>query len=297
MTPLSASLLARLAAAVPPAPLEPVRFASHAAIRFPPFPAVHFTPLSAAILLAASMAGAAIGAIAGGSTLVTFSALVLLGLPAVVANATSTVGNLPTGAGTMLGHFEDVRRRPRWIAALLLPGLAGGAVGSALLVSTPERDFARIAPFLVLFATSLFVVQGAFAIRREPAASRPPSRGRIAVVGAMLLVVAVYEGYFGAGSGILILALLGFLGLSDIHTANGLKGFFVTAINGVASAYFIVRGAVHWPSVAIMVAGSTIGGYGGARFARRIGRGPARWAVVAVGLTMTVVLLLRGEKL
>jgi uncharacterized membrane protein YfcA len=253
------------------------------------------TLLSAAVLFPASIAASAIGAMAGGSTLITFSALVLLGLPAVVANATSTVGNLPTGLGTMFGHLEDVRKHPRWISALLLPGLAGGAIGSVLLIATPERDFRRIAPWLVLFATSIFVLQGALAFRRPT--PRAPGRGRIVVVGALLLVVAVYEGYFGAGSGILILALLGFLGLSDIHAANGLKGFFVTAINGVASAYFIVRGAVHWPSVAVMVAGSAIGGYGGARLARRIGRGPARWAVVVVGLTMTVVLLARGEKL
>jgi len=253
------------------------------------------SPASAAVLFPASIAASAIGAMAGGSTLITFSALVLLGLPAVVANATSTVGNLPTGLGTMFGHLEDVRKHPKWISALLLPGLAGGAVGSVLLIATPERDFRRIAPWLVLFATSLFVLQGALALRRP--APRAPTRGRIVVVGALLLVVAVYEGYFGAGSGILILALLGFLGLSDIHTANGLKGFFVTAINGVASAYFIVRGAVHWPSVAVMVAGASIGGYGGARLARRIGRGPARWAVIVVGLTMTVVLLVRGERL
>lgn len=268
-----------------------------AAIPAAPHGGIPFGPLSAAILFPASVIAAAIGAMAGGSTLITFSALVLLGLPAIVANATSTVGMLPTGAGAMLGHFEDVRRHSRWVAALLLPGLAGGAIGSALLIATPERDFARIAPYLVLFATSLFVLQGALTFRQPSGERRAPGRGRVAVVGAMLLVVAVYEGYFGAGSGILMLALLGFLGLSDIHTANGLKGFFVTAINGVASAYFIVRGAVHWPSVAVMVAGSAIGGYGGARFARRIGRGPARWAVVAVGLTMTVVLLLRGEKL
>ncbi|HET9792845.1 MAG TPA: sulfite exporter TauE/SafE family protein [Thermoanaerobaculia bacterium] len=259
-------------------------------------PGISFSPFAAAVLFPASVVASAIGAMAGGSTLITFSALVLLGLPAVVANATSTVGMLPTGAGAMVGHLEDVRKHPRWIASLLVPGLAGGAIGSALLIATPERDFARIAPWLVLFATSLFVLQGALSFRR-PASVRPPSRRRIAFVGGLLLVVAVYEGYFGAGSGILILALLGFLGLSDIHAANGLKGFFVTAINGVASAYFIVRGAVHWPSVAVMVAGSAIGGYGGARLARRIGRGPARWTVVAVGLTMTVALLLRGERL
>ena len=273
------------------------RAAAIAAGASAPLAGIPFTPLSAAILFPAAVVASAIGAMAGGSTLITFSALVLLGLPSVVANATSTVGMLPTGAGATLGHLEDVRKHPRWVAALLLPGLAGGAIGSVLLIATPERDFARIAPFLVLFATSLFVLQGVLAFRRESGAPGPPSRGRIMIVGAMLLVVAVYEGYFGAGSGILILALLGFLGLSDIHTANGLKGFFVTAINGVASAYFIVRGAVHWPSVAVMVAGSAIGGYGGARFARRIGRGPARWAVVIVGLTMTVVLLVRGERL
>jgi hypothetical protein len=252
--------------------------------------------LSAAVLFPASIVASAVGAMAGGGTLVTFSTLVLLGLPAVVANATSTVGMLPTGAGAMAGHFEDVRKHPRWIAALLPPGLAGGAVGSVLLIATPERDFARIAPWLVLFATSLFVVQGGLAFR-HPGSAGPPSRARIAVVGALLLLVAVYEGYFGAGSGILMLALLGFLGLSDIHAANGLKGFFVTAINAVASAYFIVRGAVHWPSVGVIFAGSAIGGYGGARLARRIGRGPARWAVVVIGLTMTVVLLVRGERL
>ncbi len=259
-------------------------------------PGSSFSPFAAAVLFPASIVASAIGAMAGGSTLITFSALLLLGLPAVVANATSTVGMLPTGAGAMLGHFEDVRKHPRWVAALLPAGLAGGAIGSVLLIATPERDFARIAPWLVLFATSLFVLQGALAFRR-PVSTGPPSRARVAVVGTLLLVVAIYEGYFGAGAGILMLALLGFLGLSDIHAANGLKGFFGTAINGVASAYFIVRGAVHWPSVAVMVAGSAIGGYGGARLARRIGRGPARWAVVAVGLTMTIVLLARGEKL
>jgi len=239
------------------------------------------------------MIAAAIGAMAGGSTLITFSALVLLGLPAITANATSTVGMLPTGAAAMLGHFEDVRKHPRWMWALLLPGLVGGAIGAILLISTPARDFERIAPFLVLFATSLFILQGAAGFRRIEAGPTAPGRARIAFVGAMLVAVAVYEGYFGAGSGILILALLGFLGLGDIHTANGLKGFFVTAINGVASAYFIARGAVHWPSVAVMVAGSAIGGYGGARFARRIGRKPARWAVIIVGLVMTMLLLLR----
>ena len=255
------------------------------------------TALHAVILFSAAVAGSAIGAMAGGGTLVTFSTLVLLGMPGIMANATSTVGLLPTGAATMFGHREEMRVHRRWIAALLLPGLAGGAVGSVLLIATPERSFARVAPLLVLFATSLFFLQGWLPSGKGSGDIRPRLRtAKLVAGGLLLLAVGTYEGYFGAGSGILILAILGFLGLGDIHAMNGLKGFFVVAINTVASAYFIARGAVHWPSALVMVAGSAIGGYGGARFSRRIGRERARVAVIVIGLVMTVVLLLRGER-
>ena len=254
-----------------------------------------FTPLHAAILFFAAIGGSAIGAMAGGGTLVTFSTLVLLGMPGIMANATSTVGLLPTGAGLMLGHREQMRTHGRWVAALLVPGLAGGIIGSYLLIATPPRAFEKLAPFLVLFATSLFVVQGALRFGGDSEVPRRPSLGRFVVFGSLLFVVAIYEGYFGAGSGILMLALFGFLGLGDIHAMNGLKGFFTVAINSVASTYFIVNGAVHWPSALVMFAGSAVGGYSGARLSRRIGRDRARTAVIVIGIVLTIVLLLRGK--
>ena len=108
--------------------------------------------------------------------------------------------------------------------------------------------------------------------------------------------VGVYGGYFGAGIGILMLAVLGFLGLSDIHAANGLKNFFAMCINGVAAAYFIVQGAVVWPAALVMIAGAIVGGYAGARFARRIGREKARAAVVVIGFLVAALLLYQQSR-
>jgi hypothetical protein len=253
------------------------------------------TPLHIAILFLAAVGGSGIGSMAGGGTLVTFSTLIFLGMPGIMANATSTVGLLPTGAATMFGHREEMRTHGRWIAALLVPGLVGGMIGSVLLIATPPRDFERLAPFLVLFATSLFVVQGLL----RPSAgieTRRASPARIAGVGSLLFGVAIYEGYFGAGSGILILALLGFLGLGDIHAMNGLKNFFGMCINAVAAAYFIFRGAVQWPAALVMIGGAIAGGYGGARFARRIGKQKSRAAVVVIGFGIAALLFARGLK-
>lgn len=249
------------------------------------------------VLVASAFAGSVIGAMAGGGTLITFSTLVFLGVPAIVANATATVGMVPTGAAAMLGHWTDVRENRRWLRALLLPGLAGGAIGSVLLIATPERSFERLAPFLVFFATGLFVLQGLIPDDWMRGANPRLARAKIFVGGALLFVVAIYEGYFGAGSGIVILAILGFLGLSDIHARNGLKGFFVVSINAVASAYFLYRGAVDLTAAGVMIVGSFAGGYSGARFARRIGQEKARMAVVVIGLILGVLLLARGNRL
>jgi len=115
---------------------------------------------------------------------------------------------------------------------------------------------------------------------------------RLAVAGLCQFGVAVYGGYFGAGIGILMLVILGYLGLSDIHAMNGLKNFFGICINGLAAGYFIARGAVIWPLALAMLGGAIAGGYAGARFARRIGRERARVAVIVIGFFVTAVLFL-----
>ena len=258
-------------------------------------------------LLSASLGAGIMNAMAGGGTILVFPTLLLLGQPAIVANATGTVGLVPGVVASLFGYREEVRTHRSWLRTLFLPSLLGGAIGSILLLRTPERIFAHLAPLLILFATALFMLQGFLARRKvQPGDARlgdlglageggwiepgqlPRQRFRVAFV--CQLAISIYGGYFGAGIGILMLAVLGFLGLEDIHAMNGLKNFFTMAINGVAAAYFISRGVVQWPAALVIVAGSTLGGYAGARFARRIGREKARAAVVVIGLLVTAIL-------
>ncbi len=262
------------------------------------------TPAEALLLGGSAFGAGVMNSIAGGGTILTFPALIALGLPAISANATSTVALLPGSASSMAGYRREVESHTAWLSALFLPSLIGGAAGSVLLLSTPEKLFARLAPWLILFATGLFLVQGALARRRKAEKDlkdgKDPkdqtekmeglSQGRF--WGAVLaqLGIAVYGGYFGAGIGILMLALLGFLGLSDIHAMNGLKNFFNLCINLVAAGLFIARGAVIWPVALLMIPCAILGGYGGARLARTIGRERARAAVVGIGIAMAALL-------
>jgi uncharacterized membrane protein YfcA len=239
---------------------------------------------------------------------------VFLGEPAIIANATSTVALLPGAAASMAGYGREVASHREWLKTLLLPSIVGGGIGSLLLLRTPEKTFANLAPLLVLFATLLFIWQGILArrrARRSPAAGAdrglaagpdagaaagdaPPSlslsRGRWLTAIGFQFAISIYGGYFGAAIGILMLAVLGFLGLTNIFAMNGLKNFFGFCINGVAAAYFILRGAVVWPVALLMMAGSIAGGYGGARLAQVIGKEKARAAVVVIGFVVTAIL-------
>jgi uncharacterized protein len=272
------------------------------------------TVTEGAIMLAAAATGGLMNAMAGGGTIVTFPILVFLGEPAIIANATSTVALLPGAAASMAGYGREVASHREWLKTLLLPSIVGGGIGSLLLLRTPEKTFANLAPLLVLFATLLFIWQGILSrrrARRSPAAGAdrglatgpgagaaagdaPPSlhlsRGRWLTAILFQFAISIYGGYFGAAIGILMLAVLGFLGLTNIFAMNGLKNFFGFCINGVAAAYFILRGAVVWPVALLMMAGSIAGGYGGARLAQVIGKEKARAAVVVIGFVVTAIL-------
>src|SRR5262249_1605546 len=163
----------------------------------------------------------------------------------------------------------------------LIPSVAGGVIGAVLLRLTPPATFAALVPFLILFATVLFMLQGTVQSRLRPGASARQEATARWMVGAGFyqflvavygggFVVAGYGGYFGAGIGILMLAALGLMGLSDIHQMNGLKNILGSATNMVAAVYFVFAGMVDWPSAALMAAGAIIGGYGMAGIARKI---------------------------
>jgi uncharacterized membrane protein YfcA len=178
--------------------------------------------------------------------------------------------------------------------ALIVPSLIGGIAGAILLRLTPSSLFDRLVPFLILFATLLFMVQAR--VQRSLGTAKVAGRRSGAwLVGAMLfqLGVGLYGGYFGAGIGILMLAALGILGLRDIHEMNALKVLLAGAINGIAAAYFVFARMVYWPYVLIMVAGALAGGYGGAGAARKAGAAAVRKTVIAIGLGMAVYLFVR----
>ncbi|HVF90114.1 MAG TPA: sulfite exporter TauE/SafE family protein [Blastocatellia bacterium] len=254
------------------------------------------------IIFAAAFVAGMINSVAGGGTLISFPALVWVGRDVIIANATSAVALWPGSLGGLLGYRRELGDTRKWMLWFGLPSIAGGILGAVLLLRTPPRTFAAIVPYLIFFATILFAAQERItrALRASDAPGQDPpetgeslTRGRAWWAGAILFqfLVAVYGGYFGAGIGILMLAALGLLGLTDIHQMNGLKNFFALCINGVAAAYFIISGAVNWPDVLIMSAGAIAGGYGGAGLARRLGRAFVRRAVIVIGFAMAVSLL------
>ena len=246
-----------------------------------------------ALAFLAAFAAGAINSVAGGGTLVSFPALVGLGLPSITANATSTVAIWPGSFGGMLGFRRELRGMEPRMFALVVPSLIGGAVGAMLLKLTPTSVFDRLVPLLILFATCLFMAQDAVQRLLKIGSASTSGRGWFAGVLAFQLAVGIYGGYFGAGLGIMMLAALSIIGLSDIHQMNGLKNLLALCINGVAALYFVWNGMVYWPDVVVMAVSAIAGGVGGAGLARRLGRLAVRRIVIAVGLVMAVKLMLR----
>ena len=245
------------------------------------------------VAFAAAFLAGIINSVAGGGTLLTFPALVWLGLPSITANATSTVSIWPGSLGAMWGYREELRAANPRLFALTLPSLAGGLVGAALLRLTPTPVFDRLVPLLILSATLLFMVQEP--VQRWFGSPEHRHHDRRWLIGAMTfqLLVGVYGGYFGAGIGILMLAALSIIGLTDIHEMNGIKNLLALCINGIAAAYFIWMGMVSWTMVLVMAAGAIAGGIGGAGLARRAGHRAVRWAVAGIGFAMALSLALK----
>ena len=244
------------------------------------------------LFIAAAVAGA-INAVAGGGTMVTFPTLVWSGLFEKLANTTSSVALWPGSIGGMWGFRRELRAGGRWLF-LLVPSIVGGAAGAVLLYFTPPKIFGLIIPYLILFATILFMLQEpirhALQLREIKG---PPSRGLVSSVFLFQLAIAVYGAYFGAGIGILMLSALSLLRIGDIHLMNALKTLFAACINGMAVVFFIVTSQVDWQRAIVMVVGSLVGGYGGARFARRLGQSTVRWIVIGIGFVITGVMLFR----
>ncbi len=224
--------------------------------------------------------------------LLTFPLLIWLGLDPKVANATSTVALWPGLFGGLFGYRRDMNDSATMLTRLGVVSVIGGGVGAWLLIVTPSPTFARLVPFLILFATILFMMQSPVnRWLRLPGAGEESTKAWW--IGAILFQFfsAIYGGYFGAGNGILMLAAMGLLGLHDIHRANGIKNFLGVCINSVAVVSFSFMHLVSWPRSLLMAVAASLGGYFGARTARRVGRVFIRRAIVVIGFVITIAML------
>ena len=242
---------------------------------------------------AAFLAGA-INSVAGGGTMISFPVLVALGLNPVVANATNTVGIWPGSLGSIWGFRNELGRVNRRMFWLLVPALIGGVAGALLLRFTPPKTFEVMVPWLILFATILFIVQARVQQRlKSVEAARHAGAKWLTLALIVQFGVAIYGGFFGAGMSIMALSVLGLLGMTDILEMSATTSLLACAINGSAGILFACAGLVAWPYALAMTTGSLAGGYGAAGIAKKIGKPAVRRFVIFMGITITVLMFVR----
>ncbi len=243
---------------------------------------------SLVIVFAAGILGGALNSVAGGGSFVAFPALLFVGVPPISANATNTVA-LWTGTTASGGAYRSRLNIPRRVLVpLLTVSLIGGLGGAILLLHTPAQTFLRVLPWMTLGATLLFAFGKRLAGARQSSLAHDASGAAIAGAALFQLLVAVYGGYFGGGIGIIMLAMLATLGMTDIHAMNALKTVMGSVINGVAVVTFVAAGAVHWRPGLVMVVGAVGGGYFGAHYAQKLPQAWVRGFVILVGAAMTI---------
>jgi hypothetical protein len=247
------------------------------------------TVADGALLSAASAAAGVVNAIAGGGTLLTFPSLLAVGVPPVLANATNTVAVFPGQIASSLAYRTHIAEERRRALVLSVPSVLGGIAGAWLLLALPEKAFAAVVPWLILFACLVLAFQGQLKhlVSRAGAANHP------AALWVAQLAISIYGGYFGAGIGILMLAAMGIMLPSSIQHANALKVLFSLLINGVAAVIFVFSGHVLAGYAVLMAAANIAGGFLGARLAQRLPPAGMRGFAIAVGLYAAVRMFLR----
>jgi len=233
------------------------------------------------LLAAAAFAGGAINSVAGGGSFLTFPALLFAGVPAIPANATNNTAMWMGVVASARGYREEVRA----YRGVLLPAMIVSAVGSVggalLLLHTPAKAFERMIPWLLLFATIVLAISPLLARKTEPGRVHSPFQL------VLQFAVSVYGGYFGAGIGILMLAILSLSSLPDMNAMNGVKNLLSVTITGVAVIPFMLAGVIDWRLALLMAAFAMAGGYAGARVFRKVPSPVTRAGVLAIAAGMT----------
>lgn len=240
--------------------------------------------------------GGAINAVAGGGSFISFPALLFTGVEPVHANATNTLALWLGTAASSKAYKNRLKLPRRLMIPLVVTSILGGLLGALLLIRTPAQTFLRVLPWLMLGATLLFTFGRHLTKHFTVGITHDASNVAIVIAAVFELGVAVYGGYFGGGIGIMNLAMLAALGMTDIHAMNFLKVVLGSIINGVATATFIVTHAIVWPQGIVMIAGALIGGYASAHYAQKLPQSWVRGFVIFSGVTMTIVFFYRAYR-
>jgi uncharacterized membrane protein YfcA len=257
------------------------------------------SPIELLLVAAAGAAAGFVNAVAGGGTLISFPALTAVGLPIVSANVTSTVSLSPGYVGGAYAQRGSVRAQRDRLRVLAPAGAFGGLLGGLLLLATGDDLLERLIPFLILFACALLAGQDRVRSVIERRRTRSGADRSVADHGlttaavAMVFLASIYGGYFGAGLGIVFLAVLGVFLPDDLTDVNALKQAMSVVVNVTASLFFVFSGRVWWGAAAVMAVGALVGGNLGGRLAGRLHPAVFRWIVVAIGIVVAMVYLVR----
>jgi uncharacterized protein len=247
------------------------------------------------LLFLAGLVVGSMNAIAGGGMLVGFPVLMAAGLTPLAANITSNIVVLPSALSSAWAYRKYIRKVPKAYILLLLPCLVGGIIGALILRYTPDTQFEKLVPALVIFAVILFAFQPLLHFHLHSHMTRQiKSLQPVVLVGAALLPVAIYGGYFGAGFGFIMLAFLGFTKLHDIHKMNGLKNLASATISLVSIVCLYGTGLINWRAGLVMAAGGIVGGYYGSIVAQKIPTHVVRVMVILIGIVTAAYLGLRS---
>ena len=245
------------------------------------------------LVLAAGLVAGMLSSTVGVASLVSFPTLVALGLPPVTANVSNTLGLAPGGISGSFGYREELRAHPRMTLAILVCCAVGAVAGAALLLGLPPGVFEAVVPWLILFTCLLVGAQPRITawLRRRHGDDVPPERLHMSpVTTGFATLTGMYGGYFGAGAGVMMVAVLGIGTALELRIVNGLKTLSLMVGNVVAGLIFIVVADPRWDVVVLLAAGSLVGGYVGARIGRKLPDAVFRWAVVAAGVVAALLL-------
>jgi uncharacterized protein len=226
--------------------------------------------------------------VAGGGSFLSFPALVFAGVPAISANATNNTAMWVGQLGSARGYREELAQHHGLLGSVVAVSVVGSLIGACLLLVTPPTLFERLIPWLLLFATLVFALSP---LLNRPS-DAPPRHAPWQIV--VQFAVATYGGYFGAGIGILMLAVLAFSGLPSFNAQNAIKNALTVSINGVAVIPFIIARVIDWRFAIPMAVLALLGGYFGARLFRRVPQHLSRAVVVAIGAVMTLVFFIKS---